>query len=63
MKRAGEFISNLGRIFFYLNDGCRGGGGGGAVQERVTFLEAREALLWLNESEPSPGWAVSIDGA
>ncbi len=32
----------------------------GAAHERVTFLEAREALLWLNDSEPSPCWAAGF---
>ena len=33
-----------------------------SAQERATFLEAREALLWLNDKEPSCGWLWSSGG-
>ncbi|WP_409190860.1 hypothetical protein [Bradyrhizobium sp. RDM4] len=42
----------------YLIDGCPIG----AALERVAFLEAREALLWLNENEPGPWLGVGIGG-
>jgi|tagenome__1003787_1003787.scaffolds.fasta_scaffold19346569_2 hypothetical protein len=42
----------------YLREACPMG----AAQERVAFLEAREALLWLNENEPGPWLEVGIGG-
>ena len=49
---------SAGGFYLYLTDGCPVG----AAHERVTFLEAREALLWLNDSDPSPCWAAWICG-
>lgn len=42
----------------YVTDG----GSIRSAQERATFLEAREALLWLNEKEPSCGWPWNSGG-
>jgi hypothetical protein len=42
----------------YLTDRCSIR----SAQERATFLEAREALLWLNEKEPSFGWLWNSGG-
>jgi hypothetical protein len=39
-------------FLLYLTDGCSIG----SAEERTAFLEAREALLWLNAKEPSCGW-------
>ena len=45
------FAANGDRFVLYLADGDPSSAG----EERVIFLELREALIWLNEPSEQPG--------